>query len=417
MSDLQQATAYLNMNRPQEAVTYARKAVASDPDFAGTRAILLEALIHSQRDAEALKEGRAALTVAPDDPVLHKLTGIAAYQQGLYKEARDHLQRSLKLWPEDPGAHAVLGQTFAELRKGAQAIEHATKAASLAPEDAFAHRAVGDVYLKLKDWENAKAAYRRSLELDPGDTYTHTNLGYALEESGDRDAALEHTVTAARLDPTNRVATNNVVGLGRAAIAGGGLFIYIMIWVGSLGTREANLRFLVPIALALAITGWMILRKMRERKLPPVVRDALRTQRRLDGPLPTPAWILLTVAGYIALGGVAGRVVDGEPNSLRTETVNLAIGAALVTSAAYFIRRRMRQRNLADSVRGNFPFWALLASAATLITAWLFVQTFMPDPSVDSRGDAVTGFLGAIPIAAVLGYIALGKRPALRGRG
>ena len=411
MSDLQQASAYLRMNRPEQAIEYARKAVASDTDSAWARSVLLEALIQARRNSEALKEGRAALAIAPDDHNLHKLTGVAAYQEGRFKESRDHLERSIELWPEDPGAHAVLAKALAHLRKEGAAISHSARARKLAPEDAFVHRARGDVYVEFKDWANAEAAYRRALELDPEDTYAHTNLGYVLQESGNREAALEHTVTAAKLDPTNKVATENVVGMGRAAVAGSGIVIYLMFRLGASAWRYEEQRYFLLACLVAVIAGLEIYRRVQEGKLPPVVRAALKTQRRLDGPLPTPIWVLLAVVGCIVVGGVLGRFVDGDTNRAIEEGGMLALGLAMVAAGSYFIRRRMKHRDLRAAIGWSFPFWAFLAAAAVLISAWLFVQVVIPVPALDSRGDAIAGFFAMTPLAIVLTYIAIGKRP------
>lgn len=411
MSDHERALTYLQMNRPEEAVTYARKAVASQPESPWFLATLLQALIEARRSGEALKEGRAALVVAPDDANLHKLTGIAAYEEGRFEQAREHLERSLQLWPEDPASHAVLAKTLAHLRKKGEALGHAHRAITLAPEDAFAHRARGDVYVELRDWHNAQVAYRRALELDPEDTYVHTNLGYVLQESGDREAAVEHTVNAARLDPTNKVATDNVVAMGRAAVAGSGFVIYLLFRLGLGAARIEEWRAGLLVLLALGVTGLVVYRRVQERKLPPVVREAVRSQRRLDGPLPTPVWLLLGVGGCVAAGGVAGRLVDGETLDGGTEWAQLAVGFALAAGAAYFVRRRMRLRNLADYVGWTFALWAFLAGIATLVVVWALVGIVMPGDSFDSRGDAVSAFVGAAPIAAIFGYIALAKRP------
>lgn len=399
------------MNRPEQAVSYARKAVASSPDSAWARSTLLEALIQARREAEALREARAALVVAPDDPSIHKLAGVAAYQAGRFKEAREHLERSVELWPEDPGAHAVLGKALAHLRKKPQALGHATRAVSLAPEDAFAHRAQGDVYLEFKDWQNAKACYRRSLELDPEDTYTHTNLGYALQESGDRDAALEHTITAARLDPTNKVATSNVVGIGRSAIAGGGVAIYLAVRFGSVAWRHEGFRLFGLVALAVVAAAYFGYRRLQERDLPKVVQEAIRSQRRLDGPLPTPVWVLAAVVGSTFAGGALGRFVDGDTSDPTRDRTLLVAGFVLVLASAYFIRRRAKQRDLAEVLSGSFPLWACLAAAVTLLSAWYLVQALVPTPALPSRGEAVQAFTTASSIAALLGFVAFGKRP------
>lgn len=400
---------YLTMNRPADAVAHARKAVAANPDSPWVRATLLEALIQAGRSAEALKEGRAALLVAPDDPTLHKLTGVASYEKGRYKEARTHLERSLELFPEDASTHAVLGMTFAHLKDKGKAKGHAFRAVSLDPENAFVQRAQGDVFLQLKEWENAKRAYRRALELDPEDTYTHTNLGYALQESGDREAAIEHTVNAARLDPTNEVATGNVVHMGRAAVTGSGIFIYILFRLGIL-SRHEEWRPVLLVLLALGITGLLVYRKVQERKLPPVVREAMRTHRRLDGPLPTPVWVLLGVGGCVAAGGVAGRLVDGKSFETARDGLQLAIGVALVAAAAYFLRRRMRRRDLVENVGWSFALWAALAALATLVVVVLLADVASPGPT-GTRGEALTGVLAAVPVAGVLAYIAWGKAP------
>ena len=413
MSDLQRAQSLLDMNKAAEAVPYASKAVAADPESPWPRHVLVRALIEARRNQEAVREGQAALGIAPDDPWLQHLVAVAHYQSGNYKQAVVHGRAALEMMPEDPSVHAILGKALSHTRDKKSAREHADRAVALAPDDHFVHRASGDVWVEMSKWKEAEGAYRKALELDPQDSLALTNLGFVMQRMGKHDAALEHTLAAARTDPRNQVATGNVVQMGRAAVAGGGLAIYIAFRLASL-SRHGGVPPEIAAALALAVLAvWGFIRYRRFQRLPDVVKEALRAQRRIEGPGSLWAWLVVTYVGVGLIGFGIGRTVDGDGAA---SVLGIgAIGVALTALGAFFVKKKLPYRDPAQQLAGSLFVWSALALIGV---AWMLLWIWMLIAGDDvERGMSVWFLVTSLPIVSTLVYICYRKATPLAPAG
>lgn len=115
------------------------------------------------------------------------------------EEAKEAYERALKLDPRHPDAHVNLGRLLHEQGAPAAAEEHYRKAIAAKPDHDTAWFNLGVALEDLGHVRDATEAYRRAIALDDNNADAHYNLAGLCEKKGDKQAALRHLKTYARL--------------------------------------------------------------------------------------------------------------------------------------------------------------------------------------------------------------------------
>lgn len=126
----------------EDAVRYARTAIALKPDCDGAYDALGRALFSSDRYAEAAEIADKAMEVNGDDYNLYIPYYNALQRMGQTERAHavavrhtSVLERQLELNPDDIRARILLAARYAELQRGEEAVQHLQVAAALRPND------------------------------------------------------------------------------------------------------------------------------------------------------------------------------------------------------------------------------------------------------------------------------------------
>jgi tetratricopeptide (TPR) repeat protein len=150
----------------------------------------LQARINSKRRqyAEAAKELREALKLAPGNPNLKRELAIALYQSGSPQEAQKLFQELLPLNPESVSLNYFLGDALLNSQKPQEAIVYLEKAVDLRAQFLPAQKSLGLAYLQLGQAEKAIPHLRAALPADD-DGSLHYQLGRAYQAHGERELA------------------------------------------------------------------------------------------------------------------------------------------------------------------------------------------------------------------------------------
>jgi len=172
--------------------------------------------------ADALKVKFAAAHAAQTvDPEAHDLVLKAralmnkAHSATPYEQARALLEQAVALEPDYADAHALLARTLNDLTQFStlslkdalpQAREEANKALQLDPGNVDAILALASAGLAEDRNAEARKGFQHAIELDPSNATAHLDYGIVLPPK----ARLAETLEAARLDPDNATAQNNL---------------------------------------------------------------------------------------------------------------------------------------------------------------------------------------------------------------
>ena len=202
----------LESGKPEKAIRYLQKGLATAPGSPPLNDLLGTALVQSGRHAEAVNAHRKALGSSPDDPGFLNNMGNALRQLGRMEEARDAYQKSLKRRPDNPDSLCNLGLVLIDLDNHKQAEDAFRQALDHAPDLSAAHVNLAYVLIEQRRYDDAVDCCRRALELEPTLVDALNNLARACMGLGDHRQAAEASETAVALDP-NHVGALQAMGI------------------------------------------------------------------------------------------------------------------------------------------------------------------------------------------------------------
>lgn len=129
--------------------------------------------------------------------------GIAAFVDGRFYEAREHLSQAVADDPRDAESFSNLGQVLVKLGRHDEAIDRFEQALHINPSRWAYHFNLAGALGDAGQWERAIAEYEAAADLAPREFVTHYNLGRALHERGRDRAAIAAYRTAIDLNPND----------------------------------------------------------------------------------------------------------------------------------------------------------------------------------------------------------------------
>lgn len=115
-------------------------------------------------ESREIKQRKAELSAAPDDPAAHFNLGTAYDKAGKIKDAVHEFEETIKLHSNSAEAHFNLGVLYENLNQGEKAIVHILKAGNLFGEK-------NDSANKMESRRLLKAFYKK-FGFKPGDMET-----------------------------------------------------------------------------------------------------------------------------------------------------------------------------------------------------------------------------------------------------
>lgn len=112
-------------------------------------------------------EMRAALELAPNNPLTSYSLGRFLYRKGEVSEAEQLLKRVVSNDPDNAGAHRVLAQLYDSRKDHALALSHHAHVARLLPENATFLVGYARALDRIGDTDGAEAVWRQIRSLDP----------------------------------------------------------------------------------------------------------------------------------------------------------------------------------------------------------------------------------------------------------
>ena len=150
----------------------------------------LKAKIESKRrqNADAAKDWREALRLAPGDRYIQKELALALAQSGDFEGARTLLLGLLQQQPDAADLNYFLGDTVLGAQKPQEAISYLEKAVHADPQLLPAQRSLGLAYMQVGQAAQAIPHLKQALPIDQ-DGSLHYQLGRAYQAQGERELA------------------------------------------------------------------------------------------------------------------------------------------------------------------------------------------------------------------------------------
>lgn len=201
------------------AVTGFREALRRDPSLLGVWHDLGVAYIKQQRWPEAVETFIELTKRQPDSVDAAYFHALALYNAGRADEAEREARRALRLNEGTAAAHTLLG-IILFTRNGAtvEARDALTQATALDPSNFDAFYYLGRVQGDMRDYAGAVRSLSTAVHLNPRHSFARFLYGYALEVTGELEAALDEYRELVRLDENSAIGQ---MGLGAILVKQG----------------------------------------------------------------------------------------------------------------------------------------------------------------------------------------------------
>lgn len=190
----------LETGKPEQAANAYQQVAALDPTDPEPH-LLAAAILEKTHPADAEKEYREALTMAPQSSdALAALTNFYMRQRR-FPDAESLLRKLVDLHPNDPAAHLQLGRMLAIAGKTDDAIAQMQAGVNLDPSDSHAQHDLADLYMQAGKFADADRLYATLVSSYPNEADYHHGLGRALLHEKKFAQAQHELEEAVRLKP------------------------------------------------------------------------------------------------------------------------------------------------------------------------------------------------------------------------
>ncbi|MGP8270370.1 MAG: tetratricopeptide repeat protein [Terracidiphilus sp.] len=170
----------LLMNRPEDAETYSRRALAVAPNLLSAQLFFADALRAQNKLNEAVQEYRQVLANDPNVFDAHNNIGVILEKQGQKQEAIKEFELSVSINPNQAMPHSRMGAILIEAHQIPAAVAEFTRAVQVDPASPNAHDDLGVALFQLGDYEKAVEQFNDAIRIDPSYAGARRNLDLTL---------------------------------------------------------------------------------------------------------------------------------------------------------------------------------------------------------------------------------------------
>lgn len=322
----------LRDGQPQQAEPLLLQACAQAPGHPEPLRYLAILQLHTRRAPIAMQTLRQALSITPDDALLHCDLGTAQSASGDIEAALASWRRACELDPTQPMPWFNLGRNLQQLGRTDDAIAALGEAATRAPEALPAKILLGDALVHAGRFDEAVSQYRDALRLQPACGDAWRGLSNIKTRALDTDDArmLETQLQRRDIADSDRVAMGHALGKLREDHG---------------QHREAHAAFVAANAVQARLTPWS--RQSFER----YVEQALVATAELPSPIdPTLGHEVIFIVGQPRSGSTLfEQILAAHPE---------VEGASELADLGIVIQRESMRRQM------SYPQWIAQATAA-----------------------------------------------------
>ncbi len=187
---------YLQLNRPEQAVSFLKKAVEYDPLNFKYKLVLASLSLDIGMYGEAAETYKELIKDHPDKVELNYYLAKALTQAGELGEAIDRFNDLENAFGMNEALSTHKYKLYMQLEQPDKAFGELKKLADEYSEDARYPILIGDLYLQQNDTKQALEYYQQAYDIDSTNPYYTVSMANYYEQVGNREAAEEQIRTA-----------------------------------------------------------------------------------------------------------------------------------------------------------------------------------------------------------------------------
>lgn len=197
----QAAWACIGLNKAEQAVAYAEKAIKLNDKYAEAYRIRGFGKYKLKLYVSAIQDYNMAIELNPVDAAAYNNRGIALDERKEYDQAITDYNKAIELNPNFALAYYNLGITWFNKHAHDKAIENFSKAIELNPNDSRAYYNRGTSWYNREEFDKALADFNVAIELEPAFDPAYFNKAFIYNRQGKYHQALENYNIALALNP------------------------------------------------------------------------------------------------------------------------------------------------------------------------------------------------------------------------
>lgn len=194
---------YFENKQVEKAIAHFDLAIHFEPtnkDYFVWRAMAHLSLNKSDKTRQDLQ---SAIAIEPSAEAYYLLSQVF-YNQNMLAEAISALNRSISIDPNNIQTYIWLRRIYRDLKDNVSALEVTNKALQLAPQNGMLLYSRGRIYFDLGDFKSAINDFEQAIKHDYIDEYIFSQLIDALQQIGEDQRAIETTLNAQNVFPSNK---------------------------------------------------------------------------------------------------------------------------------------------------------------------------------------------------------------------
>lgn len=232
--EYQRASAYMDQDRYNEAITELTKLLSAEPDNARARGKMALCLHHLKRSGEGSKEAKRAISLAPEDPYLHYILAYISFETRQSKVAEAESREAIRIDPYNAAYYGVLALTLGQLARWQESLKIAEAGLEMNPSEANCLNARTQALSFLGRKKEAYDSVREAMQENSEEALTHAHAGWAMLRQGRVKEAIDHFREGLRLDPNNDYCRQGMVEALRARFPIYCVVLSFRTWLGRL---------------------------------------------------------------------------------------------------------------------------------------------------------------------------------------
>jgi tetratricopeptide (TPR) repeat protein len=201
---------YIQVGHWRDGEALMRHALDVTEDNAFSRAVLGDAIIGNGRLEDGLKEYRAGIRLAPDDPESYCRFAMMFEFLKRYEDAAEQYKLALALDENSSSLHYRLGLRYLDLKRYRDARKEMLRAVELDDENAGAYAQLATLWRAYGNFPESIRCAERALELNDSLLVCHHLIARNLRDLGRPDEADEHLLVVLAEEPENTEALEDL---------------------------------------------------------------------------------------------------------------------------------------------------------------------------------------------------------------
>ena len=190
------STFFININKPEKAVSLLKKSIAYAPDNQDYRNNFATLLFNLEMYEEAAKEYEILIKLHPEKPDLNVYLAESYSRTGETAKAIDIYNELENLLGMYEAISIQKYQLYMKLEQIDNALNEIKKLSDKFPMESRYPMILGDSYLQQNDNKQALKYYQKAYDIDPETPYYPVSMANYYEKIGQRDSAKQQIIAA-----------------------------------------------------------------------------------------------------------------------------------------------------------------------------------------------------------------------------